>query len=99
MGTGVGGTGVGGRGLRTEDGGSKLAPIKPSPSKAEPQLPFFALGHLPGFSSAKEPVPFTSLLRAFDIPAHRKEKGIINKLINCPLFPLQTNKVIFSGTC
>jgi hypothetical protein len=67
--------------------------------KAEPQLPYFALGYLPGFPSAKEPVSFTSLPRAFDIHVCRKEKGIINKLINCPLFPLQTNKVIFNGTC
>lgn len=77
---------------------SKLAPIRQPLSKAVPQLPYFAVGHLPGFSSAKESVSLTSLPRAFDIGVHWKEEGIVNKLINCPLFPLQTNKVIFNGS-
>lgn len=75
---------------------SKLAPIRQPLSKAVPQLPCFAVGHLPGFSSAKESVSLTSHPRAFDIGVHWKEEGIVNKLINCPLFPLQTNKVIFN---
>lgn len=75
---------------------SKLSPIRQLLSKAVPQLPCFAVGHLPGFSSAKESVSLTSHPRAFDIGVHWKEEGIVNKLINCPLFPLQTNKVIFN---
>lgn len=82
--------------LGREAADSELAPIRQSPLKAAPQLPYFALGHLPGFSSAKESVSFTSLPRAFDISVHWKEEGIVNKLINCPLFPLQTNKVILN---
>lgn len=77
---------------------SKLAPIRQPLSKAVPQLPCFAVGHLPGFSSAKESISLTSHPRAFDIGVHWKEEGIVNKLINCPLFPLQTNKVIFNGS-
>lgn len=57
------------------DAGSELAPVKPSPLEAEPQLPYFVLGLLPGSSSAKEPVSFTSLPRAFDSHVCRKEKG------------------------